>query len=199
MQNKNDETNSAQSSETKLETSLPVNEEAQKVTPLRRTKEPKTFLAPLPGYVWNPLRRLPANSPCPCRSLKKFKKCCLNSLPPAVPEALGKEYEKQMALGGLTFLTEANQDRLKEAMPPELWEQKQKELELKRAERVAPASLIVNPWECDHCDCINADELTACADCNVVKPEGEFLDYARKAAQERVKTDATHDTKPVTA
>lgn len=37
-----------------------------------------------PGYAWNPLRSVPRNFPCPCRSGKKFKSCHLDRLAPAV-------------------------------------------------------------------------------------------------------------------
>jgi hypothetical protein len=36
-----------------------------------------------PLYV-NPICGLPRNSPCPCASGKKFKKCCLSKVPRAV-------------------------------------------------------------------------------------------------------------------
>lgn len=36
------------------------------------------------GYSWNPLKKHPRNSPCPCGSQKKFKKCHLDLLPEAI-------------------------------------------------------------------------------------------------------------------
>lgn len=46
-----------------------------------------------PGYVWNPLMKIPRNSPCPCGSGKKWKKCHLRILPQAMklPEGLVKK------------------------------------------------------------------------------------------------------------
>jgi uncharacterized protein YecA (UPF0149 family) len=33
---------------------------------------------PKNGLTWNPLRKFPRNSPCPCGSNKKFKSCHLH-------------------------------------------------------------------------------------------------------------------------
>lgn len=65
--------------------------------------------------VWNPLKTLPRNNPCPCQSKKKFKNCCLKTLPDVVPEADAKRYREQMAKPGLVFLTPANKDAIYEA------------------------------------------------------------------------------------
>lgn len=34
---------------------------------------------------WNPLSKYPPNSPCPCKSGKKFKKCHKSFMPMAIP------------------------------------------------------------------------------------------------------------------
>lgn len=47
--------------------------------------------APMKGYEWNKMRSLPRNGPCICDSGKKFKKCCLDKLPPVVPEGTFKK------------------------------------------------------------------------------------------------------------
>lgn len=59
----------------------------------------------LPGWQWNPLLKLPANQKCPCKSGRKFKVCCRNSLPRAVKKGEAERYERQMQLPDLTFLT----------------------------------------------------------------------------------------------
>lgn len=74
----------------------------QKMKPI--SKEPEAFIAPLPGYSWNPLLRLEPNTLCPCQSGKKFKKCCKNLCVPAVPEAQAKELEKHMSRPSMKFL-----------------------------------------------------------------------------------------------
>lgn len=50
------------------------------------------------GYLSNPLLKFPRNDPCPCKSGKKFKKCCLPKQPMHVSkiqlakaEAIAKE------------------------------------------------------------------------------------------------------------
>jgi hypothetical protein len=51
-----------------------------------------------PGFVWNPLKKFPRNSLCPCKSGKKFKKCHLKSMPEALPlNALLKDLKKNVA------------------------------------------------------------------------------------------------------
>jgi len=54
--------------------------------------------------------------PCPCLSGKKFKKCCLPTLPMAVSENEAKHHLEQMSKPDLVFMTADNQDRLKELM-----------------------------------------------------------------------------------
>lgn len=104
-------------------------------------------------------------------------------------------------------MTEMNAERLKDSMPPQVWEQKMKELELQNAERKAPpvSSFIKNPWMCSACSCLNADELSQCADCKKDKPVGNTLDISRAAANlkvrslEKEKLNATHDPEPTPA
>ena len=50
-----------------------------------------------PSSRWNPLLNYPRNSPCPCQSGKKFKKCHLNMLPLAVKAEEAETYKKVMA------------------------------------------------------------------------------------------------------
>lgn len=38
------------------------------------------------GFMWNPLRKIPRNMPCPCGSGKKFKKCHYLAMPAVLPE-----------------------------------------------------------------------------------------------------------------
>lgn len=88
------------------------------------------------------------------------------SLPKAVPVALAKEYEGQMAAGNLVFLTDGNQERLRPAIPDDLWAQKKAELDAKVAQAKAPRKLFIkDAWECPKCQCTNAGELAKCADC----------------------------------
>src|SRR3982750_4440131 len=42
----------------------------------------------------NPLKGLPANMPCPCKSGKKFKVCHRNQLPPVVTKKTAEFYRK---------------------------------------------------------------------------------------------------------
>ena len=86
--------------------SLPAPEEKSESTP----QPVRTFLAPLPGFTWNPLMKLPGNRTCPCQSGKKFKRCCLPMLPRAVPEKVAALYREQMKKPGLTFLTRENEE-----------------------------------------------------------------------------------------
>jgi hypothetical protein len=137
-----------------------------------------TVLAPLPGFVWNPLRKLPPNSLCPCRSRKKFKKCCLPKLPAAVPAALADQYRRQIAQGNLTFMTEDNVDDLKKEMPERLWLAKQHELELQRMAATAPPMIFIKEaWLCD-CGCMNEGALMECHECKIDKPVGKKLERA---------------------
>lgn len=99
------------------------------------SERPKTgacFLAPMPGFVWNPLRKLPKNMACPCLSGKKFKACCLPKLQPAVPIEVAETYKNQIASGELVFLTPENQHKLKDRIPKEIWDQKEAELKAAR-------------------------------------------------------------------
>lgn len=72
----------------------------------------RTYLAPLPGYEWNPVLSLPRNRPCPCLSGRKFKACCLPKLPKAVPAALAKQYREQMSKPDLVFVNSENADQV---------------------------------------------------------------------------------------
>lgn len=86
-----------------------------------RTDRPLSFLngkamGLMPGFEWNPLLNLPRNRPCPCLSGKKFKACCLNKLPRAVPESLAKQYVEQMGKPDLIFLTKENEHKVKKAV-----------------------------------------------------------------------------------
>lgn len=65
-----------------------------------------------PGFTWNPLRTLPRNQLCPCRSGKKFKRCCLDTLPIAVPEKHAEIFLEQMSKPDLVFVTNENKERI---------------------------------------------------------------------------------------
>jgi hypothetical protein len=39
----------------------------------------------IPGASWNPYLKYPRNKSCYCGSSKKFKKCCLDTEPKALP------------------------------------------------------------------------------------------------------------------
>ena len=67
---------------------------------------------PLKGFAWNPLLSLPPNQPCPCRSKRKFKKCCLLILPRIVTEDNAKAYAEQMKKPDLVFLTPENKTQV---------------------------------------------------------------------------------------
>src|SRR4051812_25939384 len=69
-------------------------------------------IKPRPGLVWNPLLRLPPNRKCPCQSGLKFKKCCRDKLPKAVPEKDADNFKLQMAKPDLVFITKENQEKL---------------------------------------------------------------------------------------
>ncbi len=86
----------------------------------------RTMLAmrrPLKGYAWNPLRKLPRNKPCPCRSGLKFKRCCLANLQPIIPESAAEAYKEQMAKPDLVFVTKTNGHLLTEEARAKLDEQ----------------------------------------------------------------------------
>lgn len=59
-------------------------EQEKKLHP-NQTPTPVLGRIPVRGFIWNPLKSMPRNSPCPCGSGKKFKKCHLNVLPDVVP------------------------------------------------------------------------------------------------------------------
>lgn len=99
-----------QTNEPNEKDSSPDNAESSKQT----LKAGQTFLAPMPGFRWNPLLTLPPNRTCPCLSGLKFKRCCRDTLPKAVPEKVAKQFEEQMAKPDLVFVTKANQAFLKE-------------------------------------------------------------------------------------
>jgi len=66
----------------------------------------------LPGYAYNPLKKLARNMPCPCKSGKKFKKCCLLTLPEAVKKETANILLKALPLieaGEYCFDKETNQ------------------------------------------------------------------------------------------
>ncbi len=63
---------------------------------------------PKEGYEHNPLLTLPRNKPCPCRSGKKFKACCLDKLPRIVSKADADHFAEQMRQPDLVFLTVEN-------------------------------------------------------------------------------------------
>lgn len=65
---------------------LPIETHVSKRAELAKPEKPRTRegYRLQPGYAWNPLRSVPRNFPCPCRSGKKFKSCHLDRLAPAV-------------------------------------------------------------------------------------------------------------------
>lgn len=86
--------------------------------PPKKQKQPgpqRSFLAPMPGFVWNPLVQLPRNRPCPCLSGLKFKACCLPRLPKVVLQKDADAFKEQMAKPDLVFMTAENKERI-EAM-----------------------------------------------------------------------------------
>jgi len=71
----------------------------------KRMDPTRMAMSPKPGFIWNSLKKLPRNMPCPCQSGKKFKACHLNMLPPVVPEKIAKSYIEAMKRpGGIKFL-----------------------------------------------------------------------------------------------
>jgi hypothetical protein len=59
---------------------------------------------PPPGWEWNPLKTLPRNMKCPCKSGVKFKHCCLNKLAKFVTERDATMYREAFADGrGIHF------------------------------------------------------------------------------------------------
>jgi hypothetical protein len=112
------EKNETPSTEPESKNSLIGSEELKAHQPPepQRPNDPRCFRAPMPGFVWNPIRTYPRNNPCPCRSGQKFKACCLNRLPPAVPEELARQYREQMKKPDLIFITKENEGYIKSAI-----------------------------------------------------------------------------------
>lgn len=77
-------------------------------------------IAPMEGYEWNPLRTLPPNQPCPCLSGRKFKKCCKDGLPLAVPKGVADQFRAQMKKPDLVFLTKTNGEKVMQATKQQL-------------------------------------------------------------------------------
>jgi len=100
-------------------------------TPPMKSGKPnlKVLAGPPPGFQWNPLLKYPPNNPCPCKNGKKYKKCCLRIMPRVVTDALAKLYEEQMAAPDLVFLTDANFEKVKDTIDPEILKVKQAELQ----------------------------------------------------------------------
>ena len=80
----------------------------------RSPTSPRTFIAPLPGFEWNPLLTLPRNRLCPCLSAKKFKLCCLPRLPKVVTKEHAEQFKAQMKRKDLVFLTNENKNKIEE-------------------------------------------------------------------------------------
>src|SRR3954464_10524091 len=95
-------------------TSLPDKEAILPIISESRTPRVPRYMVPFPGHAWNPLRTLPRNNPCPCRSGKKFKKCCLPTLPQAVSQKHAEEFKQQIKLPDLVFVTKENQEQIVE-------------------------------------------------------------------------------------
>lgn len=56
----------------------------------------RMMFKPAKGFQNNPLLKYERNSPCPCKSGKKFKHCHLNVMPAVIPtEAKIKELEEE--------------------------------------------------------------------------------------------------------
>lgn len=119
-----------------------------------------------PGFTWNPLRRLPPNRECPCQSGKKFKACCKDRLPRAVPSATASLYEEQMKKRNLLFLTDENEEDVRRRLPGG----KLPDRAAVDAQAIAQ-EILKSGWHCVHCRCLNARELASCADCGKEKEE----------------------------
>ncbi len=61
---------------------------------------------PPPGMAWNPLKTLPRNLPCPCRSGAKFKTCCQPKLPMFVNAREAKIYSESIKAGRDIFFNQ---------------------------------------------------------------------------------------------
>jgi hypothetical protein len=83
-------------------------------------KRSKMAWKPGPGFTWNPLLKIPRNRQCPCLSGKKFKVCCLDTLPRVVSEKDAKQYAEQMAKLDLVFLTKENEEKVKRIISPQV-------------------------------------------------------------------------------
>jgi hypothetical protein len=105
--------NRKQKSETRNPGTLSLTE--QEASQLQANRKRRVFLGPAPGFTYNPLLKFPRNSPCPCRSGKKFKQCCLTRIPQIVKVEDAKSFKEQMSRPNLTFVTEENKETLKVA------------------------------------------------------------------------------------
>ena len=47
---------------------------------------PKYKMALTEGYDWNPFKKYPRNESCYCGSGKKYKNCCIDTEPMAIPK-----------------------------------------------------------------------------------------------------------------
>lgn len=106
-------------------------QEASTLTPRQRKG---LFLGPAPGFTHNPLLKLPRNMPCPCRSLKKFKVCCLPKLPQVVSIKDAELYREQMERPNLTFVTHENKELLRAAAELKPYFEEQARLESEKTE-----------------------------------------------------------------
>ena len=110
---KTGEPNKKQRSETRNPEMRSLTEQEASQLPTNRRR--RVFLGPAPGFTYNPLLKFPRNSPCPCRSGKKFKQCCLTRIPQIVKVEDAKSFEEQMSRPNLTFVTDENREMLKVA------------------------------------------------------------------------------------
>ncbi len=84
---------------------------------------------PRKGYSRNPLLGLPRNDPCPCRSGKKYKVCCLPLQAQYIPTAMADNFAAAMKRPDLVFMTEANKEQVQREMAerratcPHEWEE----------------------------------------------------------------------------
>lgn len=69
---------------------------------LRSWKRPRLVRTAAPGFVRNPLKDLPRNMACPCKSGRKWKVCCLPVTHPYVREEALPAYQEVLnqALAG---------------------------------------------------------------------------------------------------
>lgn len=130
--NKPDSNNKPQRTRIDLNAKRPLS--AQEASSAMKTGK-KVFLAPIPGFQYNPLTKFPRNNPCPCRSGKKFKVCCLSKLPPVVSNEEAAKYTEQMKTPNLTFVTQENLEEMKVAADMHGYWKEQKRLEAEKAEK----------------------------------------------------------------